>query len=404
MFVARISLKKLQAIYEILPDYLDNHRWTLFATESNTLYLLVPGDIHDVKELNAKYGFSLTELRRIDLDKSGGIQAFLDSLSESRKPDEAIEVAIKDFQKMIDRDNPKRPTRFVLAGHGFADEAIANIPVKSFGKLLKIFADTGAEFLYILSCEVAGTNLVEMQQQINKIIGDTLKENLKATSEKLPLLKPGTFSCTIVVQATSDVKTLGIPNFSVMFTMLDEFYKQTSSEGLKQMRQGQKRLTMIDILKAALGRDATSLASIRFPGTTVFFRAADLGEMEIITWLRLQKMRMEAPLGIVLLKKQQKQALKRSVSEVELQQQLHAMQETSEKNVQEGITIEIKPEIKYVQMFPCNLLDFSFELQDKQEPKFISKIPGPAQHFIGRITYTSSAATPERSIQEFIDV
>ena len=52
-------------------------------------------------------------------------------------------------------------------------------------------------------------------------------------------------------------------------------------------------------------------------------------------------------------------------------------------------TVTINPEIKYVQIFPCNLSDICFEIQHSRMPKFISKIPGQAQHLIGKITYKS---------------
>jgi hypothetical protein len=49
------------------------------------------------------------------------------------------------------------------------------------------------------------------------------------------------------------------------------------------------------------------------------------------------------------------------------------------------IEIPIKKKTKYVQIFPCNLDDCIFAIED-EPPVFVSKFPGKAVHFLGKIT------------------
>ena len=66
------------------------------------------------------------------------------------------------------------------------------------------------------------------------------------------------------------------------------------------------------------------------------------------------------------------------------------------------INIPIKAGTHYIQILPRDLLDCTFTIQGQELPKFISKLPGKAEHFIGKITYTSKEADCKRALDNFI--
>lgn len=384
--------KSLQIIFDKYPYELENFyskKWTLFVNIVGDLGVIVPATIDDVSQLYKEYGFK--NLRRIEPEKNA-IESVLKKLIEKESS-----TMIESFKDIIDVTNLNHPTRVVLAGHGHTEKDIAGIEVNLIGNFLKVLTEVGAEFLYIMSCGVAGTNLLAMQDQIDAVIQKNLRANLlkqvglekelqvlttelpkeqkralteehqKIIDEKLSLL-PTRYDYIIVVQATSDIVTFNMPALDVMFPQLNLFF---TSAGLKQPVK-EKRITINDIMKAVVPKDAFSLASIRFPGTTTFFRAADLGEMEIITSLRLKRLKIEVAKQIKPLMEQK-------------------------------IVIPIKPAIKFIQMFPCDAVDFTIAIEGPLMPKFISKIPGPAGHVIGKITYTSSQRSYEEGIKDLVE-
>ena len=122
------------------------------------------------------------------------------------------------------------------------------------------------------------------------------------------------------------------------------------------------------------------LQSIRFPGPTTFFRPVDSGvttfsskvnlgekinkklfqanprESELITWAKLRALRAEKTIGTKLVHNTE-------LPKIEKSKALVIPESTLVETPSEQITITIKPEIKYVQIFPCNLDDCTFEIK-----------------------------------------
>ena len=89
----------------------------------------------------------------------------------------------------------------------------------------------------------------------------------------------------------------------------------------------------------------------------------------------------------------------------EREQEIHKLdKEINEltKKAESRVTIHVSPSIKWVQVYPLDLHDCSFKIEGQDIPKFISKIPGQAHHYIGSIKYTSSKATPRDALDDFI--
>ena len=143
---------------------------------------------------------------------------------------------------------------------------------------------------------------------------------------------------------------------------------------------------MDSVLKSLCLSKVENLPSVRVPGTNTFFRAADLGHMEIITWSKLCSLRFETSSRLVQLNARLK-FLEQSKGLDEKQRTdeiKHIRDELSQLTQKTEIVIDINPKIEYIQIFPINLVDCAFIIKGSL-PKFVSKIPGAAHHLIGKI-------------------
>ena len=190
-----------------------------------------------------------------------------------------------------------------------------------------------------------------MQDKVQATIANRLKNNLRKQIEyeRFELERVSRFEVgpvrtekvpkidyIIVVQATSDVPTATYPLFGTFFNQLDDAFDR---ENLSYKDEKKIQEIIKYYLKVSSDPKFQSLPSIRLPGTATFFRAIDIGDMEIVTWTRLQAMRLEKKLAGLHAKK------------------LGAvMPESSE------IELPIKQGTKYVQIFPCNLMDCTLGL------------------------------------------
>jgi ankyrin repeat protein len=421
-------LNRLISQYAFLSGLFTSGKLSLFVNSpKDTLGIIIPDNTDDFSE----YGF--TNLTYI---KSEAAVAKLNSLTNILN-DSQIGGLIDDFKNIISATSPNHPTRFYLEGHGGVN-IIANIPIDtfgdSFGKNIKQFftvlADIDTQFLYIKTCNAGGQNLLKMQNEIQKIIevSKTIEELSKKTTKNIDY--------AIAVQATSDVPTYGFGNLNAFFVNLDKYFRYFD-KNLDEFKSQIKDDTSAPSIEKALGAlgvmHEKALQSIRYPGTTTFFRPIkpdmtedvkrkevlqsirfpkkfvrsvdsskfDLNEMEIITWSKLRALRVEADMKFKRAKA--KELHESSINAVSSQNQPQAS--SVETQIGEGpvkITIPIKPGIKYVQVFPCNLDDCIFEIKDSKMPAFISKMPGRAQHFIGKITFASNETDFTKALSDFI--
>lgn len=364
-------IKNLVRFDKSLKTYFKEKIWTLFKHKDHELYVIIPYNIEKIDTLYGDYGFKnlLGPILEIESLK-------LTPLDPEQK--------VKIFTDIIDETSPNHPDKFIFAGHGTTG-LVAALEVEFLGQFFRALAQIDTKFLYILSCNVAGQNLVSIQSYLQEVIEKELKDNLvqmekyeRAYEEgfaiKPPEITQKGIPYMIIVQATTDAPIRNL-NF------YDFFYNLDLALASKQQSK-----SIADVLKRFLKgivNPESSLPSIRWPGTTTFFRAIDLGEMEIITWLRLQTLRHE----------------------------------NLRKDSKELIILPIKEGTQYVQIFPSNLMDICIDIQEYKEPpatgigysktsvpRFISKIPGAAQHFIGKIRFTTSAKDLYAAMDQFMKV
>jgi len=356
-------VQKLVKTYPALGEYLDKKIWSLFKHKEGNLYVIIPEPIENTETLHLKYG-----LRNL-------VGPILDVKSLKVNQD-SPEQKIKNFSEIIDKESADHPQQFILGGHGFTG-LVAAIPIQFFGKFLETLSDIDAKFLYIISCYAAGQNLVDIQSYLQKIIEQKLKQMLIRENayergfEIIPaeITKRG-INYAIVIQATSDIKTRGAWLTEIFFKTLDEIYRPKKIRPASLKKEHQQ---IEDLFKNLLSQNVSpdvGFPSIRLPGTTTFFRAVDLGQMEIITWFKLQALRLE-------------KRLQKGPAQVQ------------------PIDIPIREDIHYIQLFPCNLMDCCIDIQSKKKLEFISKIPGQAQHFIGKIKFTGTSE-PRDDLEDFI--
>ena len=165
-------LKNLIAIFPFVKNYFLSKQWSLFLNSTRDFGVIIPESIDDIGSLHENYGLKdLTYIQPEDATTT------LQGLAAPAN--EHYNELIAHFKSIIDINAPQHPTRFYLDGHGLAGTSIASIPLDHIGELLTAFADIDAEFLYINSCQAAGSNLVAMQETLQTIIEKQLKENIR---------------------------------------------------------------------------------------------------------------------------------------------------------------------------------------------------------------------------------
>ncbi len=261
---------------------------------------------------------------------------------------------LDDFKDIIDISLTNYPSRIYLYGHGYTNSKIASIPVNFFDNFLNILALLHAEFLYINSCYAGGSNLLAMQKALDQII-----------------IKQKKINYAIAIQATAGVVTGGIGNMNKMFNNLNGFLKDPV--WALEFGPGVQKppITISDVI-ASLGIMAPeALPSIRVPGKSELFRSLNLGNMEIITTSKLIEAGVERVFSLLAATKNTDKTIA----------------DDAKKKLQEslGIKILIQPHIQFIQIFPIDLTDFIFDIYNKNMSKFVSKLAGIGQHFIGGI-------------------
>ena len=334
-------LDRLITKYPNLENYLRNNEWSLFYNARGTLGVIIPSPIHG-DDLQRDFG--LINLNPISPDQA--VAAIKKGLGSP------VVKLINDFGNIIDRSSLQHPTRFYLDGHGkYQDPTyvgiIANMYLDEMQKFIETLIGIGAEFLYINSCYTAGLNLLKLQNNIQTIINNIMLEQNKIIIQqkgKLTKALPFQQLPIIAVQATSGVKTGGIGYLHIFFTKLDEYLRPTTT------KKG-KRPSMDSVIKSLCLLDVYNLPSVRFSGTNTFFRAADLGNMEIITWALLRSFRFENTFKLAQLKARLK------FLEQPKEKPEEEIKRINDEIKKSEITIDIGPEIKYVEIFPVNLVD-----------------------------------------------
>lgn len=322
-----------------------------------------------------------------------------------------------------------RPTRFIVQGHG-TRETFAGVDLGSLGALMALFNGIRAQFVLFVTCFGGSAKLVALQKIINGMIGSRRRSmntgvrmpknrayystvvqstlsNLrrsgvfknsssshprqcgaKRARESLRLViaawkmaqaltwtrEPSGLNYFVAVVATADNEVRSfIPFQHKFFRRLDAFL-DTYHHARAQAHEGDKLSQGLGYTLKAFydgSPDLCHLASVRFPGTRTFFRAARVDDMEVITYPRIQKILLES------------------------------CTEPGAKGRVCDATINVARHVKYVQVYPCDLSRVNFMFDRRMDttntrsgitaplyPIFISRMPsGPASHFIKSVTW-----------------
>lgn len=408
VIISRHILDAMTVENPLVAGYITSGQWSLFVSATGGLCLIIPKKIGDSSKLQEQYGYINMRGPILSLDSLPPYKRFegkaVDNFSLWRS---IVKQLLEDFLNIIDISSQNHSTRFLLNGHG-VDGVVAAIPVVDIHVFFDILSKIKAEFLYVSTCNAAGKNLVKIQ--------NIIQNGLKKIIVNFP----------IIIEASTDVSiTINFGSGS-LFKKLDKVFDATK----KSLKDEQKNIEIFarDVASTAINFEE-SMPSLRLPGTAAFFRAIDLDKMKIITWQGIQTLRLAALMDVVQLNKEFKALSLASSLSVPMNAELlkeepgvFTSKKTTmvdekfeqEKNVIAkkliaakervgSLVLDIGDEVRYVQMFPCNLTDCTINIKGTVLPKFISKIPGRSYHFIGKICYTSTKNTCAEALQEFVD-
>lgn len=359
-------MQKLISAYPVLENVFEQNKWTVFLSNTgqageggrqNDLFVVIPATVNGAAELLTDYG--ITNCEHIQANEV--IKKIKSIRPHSRDQDKDL---IKNFGLIIDhspKSSEKRLANFYLMGHGVAGSRIADIPLEDVRLFLITLAEIKAQFLYINSCYAGGKNLIDLQNYLQDVI------NFKREQWSLGI---GSINYAIAIQATSDVATGTFTNLHEFFNRLNRFMLKPLWAFQKARQQKRDVVYIEDVIEGLLPyRFATDLVAIRFPGKMSSFRTIEFDDVKKITWLMVQ-------------------ALKASGSHGDRDKKVDI---ASDKT-------------KYITVFPCDV-PLTINIMGMNTPKFISKISGPAAHFIDKIECSAlneAHLTPERALKEFL--
>ncbi len=326
----------------------------------------------DISSIEGKFGY-----KNLTLLKPDSITEIIGAAKAVNE--EEFKKVLENFPLIIDTDSPQHPTRFYLIGHGNTRH-IADIPINQFGGFLSRLPELDTEFIYINSC-YAIVNLPQIQSSLANIVTQQI-------GEMAMLKKSRGIDFAIAIQATAESSTARSGDIKAMFTELDLFL-QDPQWALKFGAGVEKpKITIHDVFSALGIRFAKSLPSIRLPGKAEFFRSINIGKMEIIDESKLIE-----------------KGIKRTIELIEESKNPNpTIAQEAKKKLKRPLEIEIsiEPDVEFVQIFPMDLLDFTFVLRGM--PKFISKLAGRGQHFIGKIIETAGSDIKKLLDSCFVDI
>lgn len=388
--------------YPVVQDYFTKKEWSLLFDFSRSLGVIIPVPIDNTQEVHDRYGLINVLIIRSDLAVDAIRGLSIESL---------VSELIQNFKMIIDVQAQEHPTRFYLHGHGghpgmdpAGQGIIAAMEIPCMHEFLKILMSIGAEFLYINSCYAGGSNLIQLQDSIRAFVNDSAQQQFSALSPAhvaIPVTPP-----IIAIQATTGMVTGGVHNLHAFFKKLDDHFRflKERSEVLKD--QERSNISIDGLFRyLAPAVTANNLVSVRDVGKTSCFRAVNLGNMKIITWQALQALRDERRIKLEQLQVRLK-TLEQPINPAYVPQkrrQIMSVRQALEQLIaDQEVAIDIDEHCKYIQLFPCNLLDCSLIINGIFMPQFVSKIAGNARHCMGNIKWNSKTLGFNECLSEFI--
>lgn len=371
-------------LYEHIRAYVTTKQLSIFTDESKNLYILIPEFIENNEQLRQKYGFC-----RVHYMMPLAIEsAEKNSLDNSDK-----KYLLECFRTILDNEGASHPLYFFLTGHG-DEKLIAEIPFMDFEIFLNFLDNIAAKFLYISTCCAGGQHILNIQSELSAILAKNMKRQgtfaLNAALN-VPYRKPFV-DYMIGIQATTDGSVFEHGDMRNFFDHLERYFSH-EQDMLAGKKKKQDNISMVEVIRSLRLSEIASLPSIRFPGTAVFFRAVDLGNMEIITWNKLQALRLQSlnVLDIARLTHEldllrQKEFLMEMKDFENKEKRLMEEIVQARKLAKEGVKISLDSPKKYLQIFPSNLMNCTIELNSNDQT-IISKMVGQAFHFIEKLIY-----------------
>jgi len=373
--------------YEI-EDQMDA-QWSIYVNKDKDFLVFIP-EPYSPEQLE-NWGFNKHKFDHYSIKTFDELGDFRKELSQTRN---------MHHLKELFNTEKNLPKRIILDGHGAeSSEIVAGMDMQETKKLLWDLNSLNTEFLFINSCRVAGKNLLKIQEGLQDKINDDL--------QSLKILYP------IVLSTTTDTIGGALHTFRIndFFSSLNQWLT-SSPMILKKTKIS--RTTLQEVLKQLKYVDIRELASVRFPGTNAFFRAVDVDDMLILTYANVQKFVLESVLTyqkdpqyakiLQELRSIDEQAISASSSkqktlDADRNEKLKKLQAIRLKTNAPAPTIHVSDSAKYIMVYPTNLMDIAIEKDTR--PLFISKIVGPAQHYIKMIknSYLKSSDYPNSCSQ-----
>lgn len=225
------------------------------------------------------------------------------------------------------------PKYFYIAGHGMdamtephflrSDPVMAQLPLHDMVNMLQILNGANTCAVYLLTCYAAGSNLVQLQNLLSGTV----------TDERCPSVHSLNFP--LLVQCTTDTASTRIAGkyFSLagLFNDIIQWANEPSDCNKLTERLG------ASFAKAPADERFSNFPICRLPGSYSHFRALSLPQTTVI------------------------------------QNRISCTQ-----------TIEIPESAEMIQLYPSNARKLTIHI-NRMLPMMMSRIPGPAHHFIGTL-------------------
>lgn len=355
-FVKALAQDKIKKYSTYINNLSNEKKWKVYLNQAQDWVILIP-QVYSSKPIN-ELGFN-----KLEQIKPSSLFEEIKNINLKKK-DKSSDL-IHNFIQLFNKNNQSKK-RFIIMGHGSENTSIAGLSFLEYQKLLNGLNSINTEFLYIMSCFSGGMNLIKAHNLLENAPSKFILKKIKY---------PIVIGSTTDQMMTKPQEKKGIESSQ---NFLNKFFNSLNT-AIKQHNLGipQKSLLPIKINNVLKNIYDTTLSeknypSIWFPGTNSFFRSVNVDNLLIITYSALHQYIIENKLK---LGERLKLTQTPKISKYKKGKKLSEITPSPAK-------ISIPPKVKNVLLYPSIIKDVIIELDNKQPNLFISKIPGPATHFI----------------------
>ncbi len=304
-----------------------NQRYCVSISAGNKFALLLPQKYSDKLDF---LGFNSDYLKPIAIKELK--KFFADETLKKQEIDPA------EFEKLFCKHSfrhPVCPKYFYIAGHGLdaitephflrSQPVMAQMPIYNVVNMLQILNDVNTHMVYLLSCYAAGSNLVQFQNLLSGVSNDDRCQPIQSLNYPL------------IVQCTLDTASTRIAGkyFSLagLFDAMIKWRQQETSDATA-FAQNLGQL----YAKAPADERFSNFPICRQPGSNSHFQALSLSQTTVI-----------------------------------------------QNPVASKTTFEIPESVEMIQIYPRDARKITVHIKSTLLPTIMSRIPGPAHHFIGEL-------------------